>query len=225
MFRKIHRYTGLVALIFLIVLALSGLLLHHPFLLGASPEQTLSLAVDPQNARHLFKGTPSGLFASDDGGQSWSEVPMLFAAEKAIDIAYAPDNSNHIYVALEDMGLIRSTDGGIIWEEVPLGFVPLAEGVRLQQLTVGPAGTIHLWTSGGHMASTNSGQTWTPIGQSRLPGRDFYTLIHQIHTGYFFTSWFYYLYDIAAIGLVFLAISGLYIWLRAGKKKRRVPVV
>lgn len=222
MFRKLHRFIGLCALLFLVVLALSGIVLHHPEWLGASSEKTLSLFVDPRDEHHLYKGTPSGLYASENGGQTWEEVPMLFAAEKAVAIAYAPDNVDHIYVALEDLGLIRSTDGGIIWENVPLGFVPLSEGVRLQHLSIGPNQVIHLWTTGGLITSNNAGKTWTPVGQTASPGKDIYTLMHQIHTGYFFSSWFYYLYDIAALSLVFLALSGGYIWLRTQNRKRRV---
>ncbi|MGA1197428.1 MAG: hypothetical protein ACO36I_13125, partial [Candidatus Latescibacterota bacterium] len=119
--RKLHRYIGVGTLIFVVLLALSGFLLNHPSLLGAPSEPTLSFAVDPLDPQHLYRGTRSGLYASDDGGQSWYEVPMLFAAERAVDITFAPDNPDHIYVALEDLGLIRSTDGGIVWEQIPLG--------------------------------------------------------------------------------------------------------
>lgn len=220
-YRKGHRYVGIGTLAFLLMLALSGFLLNHPSLLGAPSERTLSFAVDPLDAQHLYRGTRSGLYASDDGGQSWYEVPMLFAAERAIDITFAPDNPEHIYVALEDLGLIRSTDGGIVWEQVPIGFMPLAEGVRLQRIGIGAKGQLHLWTSGGLISSPDGGTTWASVGTSSQPGNDLYTLVHQIHTGYFFADWFVYVYDLTAWGLILLSFSGLFIWWRLQFGKRR----
>lgn len=220
-YRKLHRYFGVGTLVFLVMLALSGFLLNHPSLLGAPSERTLSFAVDPLDTQHLYRGTRSGLYASDDGGQSWYEVPMLFAAERAVDITFAPDNPDHIYVALEDLGLIRSTDGGIVWEQIPLGFVPLSKGVRLQRIGIGANKSLYLWTSGGLISSRDGGTTWASVGTPFQPGNDLYTLIHQIHTGYFFADWFVYLYDIAAWGLIILSFSGIIIWWRIQFGKRR----
>ncbi|MBT4139150.1 MAG: hypothetical protein HOE48_14620 [Candidatus Latescibacteria bacterium] len=220
-YRKGHRYVGIGTLVFLVMLALSGFLLNHPSLLGAPSERTLSFAVDPLDAQHLYRGTRSGLYTSDDGGLSWYEVPMLFAAERAVDITFAPDNPEHIYVALENLGLIRSTDGGIVWEQVPIGFMPLAEGVRLQRIGIGIRGYLHLWTSGGLISSPDSGTTWASVGTPIQPGNDCYTLIHQIHTGYYFANWFVYFYDIAAWGLIMLSFSGIFIWWRLQFGKRR----
>lgn len=221
LYRKGHRYIGIGTLLFLIVLAISGFLLNHPSLLGAPSERTLSFAVDPLDDKHLYRGTRSGLYASDDGGQSWYEVPMLFAAERAVDITFAPDNPEHIYVALEDLGLIRSTDGGIVWEQIPLGFIPLAEGVRIQRIGIGPNQSLKLWTSGGLLSSPDGGTTWASVGTPFQPGRDLYTIVHQIHTGYFFADWFVYLYDIAAWSMVILSVSGVLIWWRLQFGKRR----
>ena len=213
-FRQMHRYIGAIAALLLIVLALSGFLLNHPRLLGAPSEKTLSLTVNPLDPTHLFRGTPSGLYASYDSGQTWAEVPMLFVAERAVDIAFVPGHPERVYVVLEDLGLIRSLDNGIVWERVPLGFVPLAEGIRLQKIGIGADESLHLWTSGGLMRSSDRGQTWISVGSTPPPGRDLYTLVHQIHTGYFFNTWFFYLYDAAAWILVVLTITGFLIWRR-----------
>ena len=220
-YRKLHRYIGVGTLVFLVLLALSGFLLNHPSLLGAPSERTLSFAVDPNDSQHLYRGTRSGLYASDDAGQSWYEVPMLFTAERAVDITFAPDNPDHIYVALEDLGLIRSTDSGIVWEQIPLGFIPLAEGVRLQRIGIGANGHLHLWTSGGLLTSPDGGTTWASVGTPFQPGNDLYTIVHQIHTGYFFSNWFVYFYDFAAWGIIILSFSGIVIWWRFQFGKRR----
>jgi hypothetical protein len=220
MYRKLHRYLGLGALVFLSLLALSGFLLNHPAILGSPTESTLSLAVDPVNAQHLFRGTRSGLFESVDGGLLWQEVPMLFSAESAVDIAFAPDIPSLIYVVMEDLGVVFSSDGGTIWERLPLGFVPLAEGLRLKRLSPGPGGRLVLATSSGLMSSPDGGRSWSHIGSAKEPGRDLYALVHQIHTGYFFADWFVYVYDATALSAVLLSLSGLWIWWRMRASRR-----
>ena len=212
--RQMHCYIGLGAALLVVVLTVSGILLNHPGLLGARSDRTLSLAVDPLDSYHLLRGTRSGLYASYDGGADWEEVPTLFAAEGAVDIVFVPGNPDHVYVVLEDMGLIRSLDGGIVWDQVPLGFVPFVEGVRLLRMGIGSDERLSLWTSGGLMTSGDAGKTWQPVGQPRSPGRDLYILVHQLHTGYLFSSWFYYLYDAAAGALIAITLSGVLIWRR-----------
>ena len=219
--RNLHRYIGIGTLVFMSLLAISGFLLNHPSLLGAPSERTLSFAVDPLDNNHLYRGTRSALYSSEDGGKTWTEVPMLFAAERAVDIAYAPDNPDHIYVVLEDLGLIRSTDGGIVWESVSLGFVPLAQGIRLQRIGIGSIQHLSLWTSGGLLTSSDAGKTWGTVAHPQKPGTDLYTLIHQIHTGYFFADWFVYLYDATALSVIILSFSGLLIWWRLRKRRQR----
>ena len=146
---------------------------------------------------------------------------MLFPAERAVDIAFVPGRPERIYVVLENLGLIRSLDGGVVWEQVLLGFVPIAEGVRLQRIGIGSDEHLSLWTSGGLMFSEDTGITWKHLGQRNLPGSDLYTLIHQVHTGYLFGAWFFYLYDAAAWMLIVLTLTGFLIWRRRNGKVDR----
>ncbi|MCZ6635656.1 MAG: PepSY-associated TM helix domain-containing protein [bacterium] len=220
-FRKLHRTVGVGAALFLVVLSLTGFLLHHPGLLGSASEKTLSFAVDPQDPNHLFRGTVSGLYASDNGGHAWYEVPMLFTAERAVDIAFVPGNPRRVYVVLEDLGIIRSLDGGVVWQQIPLGFVPLIEGVRLQKIGIGSDESLRIWTSGGLLFSPDTGVTWTPVGDQNPPGQDLYTLVHQIHTGYIFDTWLPSFYDIVACATIGLTLTGLFLWWRSGGKLRR----
>src|SRR5262245_62879583 len=80
----------------------------------------------------LFAGTePAHLFASDDLGLNWSEVPSLrtvpsvpkwsFPAPPHIGhvkhINFDPDKSTTIYASVEVGGLLKSTEAGRHWEE------------------------------------------------------------------------------------------------------------
>jgi len=218
-YRLLHQWVGLASSAVLVVLAISGFFLIHPGLLGGPMESTLALAVNPNDADHMLRGTLSGLYRSVDGGANWEEVPMLFHAEKVTDIVYAPDDADRVYVVMEDLGLIVSRDGGVVWESVQLGFVPVAEGVRLGRLTAGRGGRIVLATSGGWLKSGDGGKVWRPLGDATEPGRDLRTLIHQLHTGYFFGSGFYVVYDAAALGTVLLAVTGLVIRRRRSNQR------
>ncbi len=220
-FRSLHRTVGLGAALFLVLLSLSGFLLHHPGWLGSVSEATLSLAVDPQDPNRIFRGTNSGLYFSVDGGESWDEVPMLFPAERVVDIAFVPQKPDHIYVVLRDLGLIRSLDGGYVWEEVSLGFVPFVEGVQLQVIGIGNDESLRIGTSGGFLTSSDFGETWVTVGQEEPPGEDLYTFVHQIHTGYIFDTWLPSVYDIVALALAGLTFTGLFLWWRSSTKLRR----
>ena len=221
--RKLHRQISLAIALIVISLSVTGFLLNHPGLLGAPAERTLALVVNPSDPDYLLRGTRSSLYASYDAGKSWDEVPMLFPAEKPVDIAYASGSSDIVYVVLQDLGLIRSYDGGVVWERVPIGFVPVAEGIRLDKIAVTSAEHLSLWTSHGLHLSEDKGKSWRRIGQHAAEGYDWYALIHQLHTGYFFGAWFVYVHDFAAWGLIALVVSGLIIWRkRNGKSSTRL---
>ena len=224
-FGRLHRYLGGLGAGLVLLLAATGVLLNHPELLGVPSERTLSFGADPVDPKHLLRGTRSGLYRSVDGGNAWSEVPMLFPAEKAVDIAFMPERPEVIYVVLQDLGLIRSADGGIVWEDLPLGFSPLAEGIRLERLGVSADGKLALWTSAGLFAGDETGEAWLRVGDRPAQGLDYYTIVHQIHTGYFFSHWFYYLYDATSAVLLVLVITGVLIWWPGIRRRRPKPSV
>lgn len=219
--RKFHRQVGAAIAVIVVSLSVTGFLLNHPGLLGAPVERTLSMAMNPADSDHLLRGTRSFLYASFDAGSTWEEVTMLFPAEKAVDIVYAPGSVGVVYVVLQDLGLIRSYDGGFVWERVPIGFVPVVEGIRLDKIAVTADERLSLWTSQGLFLSADKGKSWRRIGVSSEETTDWYTLVHQLHTGYFFGAWFVYVHDFAAWGLVGLVISGLILWRKRNGKPRR----
>jgi uncharacterized iron-regulated membrane protein len=219
--RKLHRQVGIAVSLVVLSLAATGFLLNHPGLLGAPAERTLSLAANPADPNHLLRGTRSSLYASLDAGLTWDEVPMLFPAEKVVDITYATAPEDVVYVVLQDDGLIRSYDGGFVWERVPIGFVPVVEGIRLDRIAVSSGEGLSLWTSNGLFQSADKGTSWRKVGDSAVEGFDWYAFVHQLHTGYYFGPWFVYVHDFGAWGMMGLVISGLVIWRKRNGKSRR----
>ncbi len=217
--RTWHRWIGGVSALFVISLAVTGVVLNHPELFGVNAERTEVVAYDPSDASVVYRGSDRALERSVDGGNTWEEVPMLFPAEGVVDIVFVPGSSKRIYIALEDYGLIRSIDGGTVWEPFTIGFRPAAEGIRLERLAIGPSEKMTLVTSSGLFVSESGGTSWRPSGDAS--SFDLYKVIHQIHTGYYFADWFRYVHDGAGIALVSLVVTGLLLLRRWNNKPRR----
>jgi photosystem II stability/assembly factor-like uncharacterized protein len=104
---------------------------------GIAHNDVYSLAATKLGGRmRLFAGTePAHLYASDDFGSSWFEMPGLrsvpstprwtFPAPPHIGhvkyISIAPDDPATVYACIEQGGMLRSTDGGNNWCEL-VGF-------------------------------------------------------------------------------------------------------
>ena len=215
--RRFHRWVGGLAALFIVALAVTGFLLNHPTLLGRPSSRMTALAVDPQRPAHLLKATPSGLFASEDGGETWDDIPV--DATDVTDVAFANDRQGRVYATVRYLGLIRSDDGGRVWENVPLPFAPPVRGTALLRVVPGPVDTVTLITSEGVLSSPDLGRSWT-WKERQTPSEDLHHIVHQIHTGYLLGRHMVYLYDFAAWALVALAITGFAVWgWRNGRSK------
>ena len=103
--------------------------------------QVWSVLVHPQDPRIVYAGTsPAGVFRSDDGGDSWSQVYAQAAPDRVkmdfpcrvMRLATDPANPDYIYAALEVGGAMRSLDGGGAWEDCSGGLVELAQRPELK---------------------------------------------------------------------------------------------
>lgn len=99
----------------------------------------IDLSMDLNNPRILYSaiweaqrtpwslvsgGAGSGIFKSDDGGDTWQEITHNFGLSEGlkgrIGIAVSPASSGRVWATIEakDCGLFRSDDGGVTWEMV-----------------------------------------------------------------------------------------------------------
>ena len=72
------------------------------------------------DGRELLLGAHSGLFRSEDGGQSWRPV-VLSARHPHLDVMAVtphPEEARTIYVATHEAGVFKTTDGGRTWKKV-----------------------------------------------------------------------------------------------------------
>jgi hypothetical protein len=77
-----------------------------------------AIALDPARTNTLYVGGwASGVVKTDDGGQTWSKLPL--GTRGVGSIAIAPRRSQIVYAGGGD-GLWKSTNGGATWQRLPL---------------------------------------------------------------------------------------------------------
>ncbi len=240
--RRIHRTLGVFAAIFVIFMVLSGLAINHsnglgldqrqvsgPFLLGwygfAGPENINSFVVG--DMRLSFTG--SQLYLDDrsvatisDGVGAVSTGELLIAAGR-------------------DELLLLDLDGSLIerlpWE--PIGMAPI-ESLGLDEngtVLVKSAGRLWLadaqllnWQRAGDDISTQHWSLPTPVPdallqaitrQYRGDGLSLERVLLDLHSGRIFGPIGILVYDLLALALGFLAISGFILWMRGKRNGKR----
>ena len=129
------------------------------------------LAIDPGNPNRLFAGAGSGgLWASSDGGQTWSPRTDNLPVLGVNDVKFDSQNANIIYLATGDadgsatpsVGVYKSTDGGLTWNATGLVF-DQALFKKIYKLAVHPTvgGKVYAGSSDGIYVTSDGGANWT----------------------------------------------------------------
>ncbi len=131
-----------------------------------------------ENAK--FSGTNSGLYKSEDGGDSWRKLtkglPTAAQGLGRIGIGIAPSNSNVIYAtvdAKETGGIYKSTDAGESWSFLHSDYRLWGRGGDFAEIKVHPTNPNKLYV--GNIAaytSDDGGKSWMSI--KGAPGGDDY---------------------------------------------------
>ena len=153
-------------------------------------QQIPQIIVDPRNPDRLFiavLGHPygpneeRGLFRSTDGGRTYQKVWYRDANTGAVDVAFAPNDPNTLYLATWESrqgpwengvwqgpgsGLFKSTDGGNTWNPIMNGLPTFAEGLGRIGLAVAASDprrvyvTVDAGPRGGIYRSDDAGANW-----------------------------------------------------------------
>jgi photosystem II stability/assembly factor-like uncharacterized protein len=78
-----------------------------------------ALVCHPDNPRLLFLGCEEGLFRSDDGADSWSQVDSPLNGLQIWSLHFAPGRPERMFAGTCPSRFFRSLDGGRSWEECP----------------------------------------------------------------------------------------------------------
>ncbi len=141
-------------------------------LLGPEGGDVRSLTYDPADTSHILLGTSAGqLFASHDGGASWSMFAHLGPGDDYVldHIIFDPSNSNTIYVAAwsvfnnEEGDVFRTDDGGKTWRSLKG-----VHGKSVRTLAMAPSdhNLLIIGAMDGVFRSHDGGETWEQISPS-----------------------------------------------------------
>ncbi len=157
-------------------------------------QQIPQIIVDPRNPERLFVAVlghaygpneERGLYRSTDGGRSLQRVWYRDVDTGAIDVAFAADDPNTLYLATwqarqgpwengawqgPGSGLFKSTDGGTTWAPIMNGLPTFAEGLGRIGLAVSPSDPRRLYVTvdaggrSGIYRSDDAGASWRKVG-------------------------------------------------------------
>ncbi|MCA1648687.1 MAG: hypothetical protein LC797_25570 [Chloroflexi bacterium] len=131
------------------------------------------VVVDRANPRRLYAGTTrSGMFRSDDRGETWQACESLWQLpstrrwtgpvppyiSRLKDLAISDDDPELLFGAIEEGWVVRSRDGGRTWDQIDDGVPHDAHTVRF---VPGAPDTLVLGTQEGWLRSTDRGETWS----------------------------------------------------------------
>ncbi len=157
----------------------------------------IDLALDPSNPKTILaalwqtrrppwntyppsNGPGSGLYRSDDGGDTWKPVAGGFPSEKLgrIGIAFAPADARRVYALVDAKqgGLYASGDGGATWTRASADSRIWERGWYFGGVTVDPKDPNTVYACDVTLyRSTDGGKTFLPL--KGAPGGDDY---HQL---------------------------------------------
>ena len=146
----------------------------------------VDLSLDPRNPRMLFAtvweayrsfwdlssgGPDSGLWASTDGGETWTDISNRKGLPKGIKgkmaVAVSPAQSGRVWALIEhqpDGGLYRSDDYGQTWEQVNSDFRLISRAWYYMHLTPDPLDGDTIYVNNlAFWKSTDGGKTFSEI--------------------------------------------------------------
>jgi photosystem II stability/assembly factor-like uncharacterized protein len=157
-------------------------------------QQIPQIIVDPANPDRLFVavlGHPygpneeRGLYRSTDGGRTFQKVWYRDQNTGAIDVVFASDDANTLYLATWEArqgpwengawegpgsGLLKSTDGGATWARIMNGLPTFEEGLGRIGIAVAPSDADRLYVTvdagqrSGIYRSDDGGDSWRKVG-------------------------------------------------------------
>lgn len=144
------------------VLELSNSALRELFFVPLEDTPIRSLVLDPFTKGTILIGAGTGLYASEDGGETW-RVLYRFRQE-IMHITAHPHAPGLYFVATRRGELFRSSDRGETWKDLTRGFSKLKGSRDNQHLYVDAAtGSVYLTSDHGLIASWDDGTTWHDI--------------------------------------------------------------
>ena len=238
--RRWHRRIGVVAALFFLLLAISGLMLNHPDGFGLAHRQLHSSAL----ARwYGFKpAAPPAMYAAGEHTLAWGNGTWLLDGRRVAEDAAVPigmvQMGTELYVATAQALFEYGADYRLV-EKIPSAALPDApiralgtHGDRLLLQT--PAATlasrdlVHWQRTGAVQARWSVLQPVPPgmrgaLAGALLPGISLHQIVADAHSGRLFGPSGPVLVDLLAALLIFLALTGAWLFTRSPRRRRHPP--
>lgn len=240
-FRCWHRRLGIFSALFIMLMAISGVVINHSnhLSIDSAPVQQAWLldhyGITPPNKLAIYQTQPLSLASSDN--LVWVQHRLAVEADSPIKgmltlgkMILAVD-SNNLYMVSQDGELMEKQDAS-------MGF---PRGIE----AIGFDGQVWLKTQAGYFMADDELIEWTPAmpfapiswsqvldTQTAQAESDTISLLARsshltwervildIHSGRFFGSLGPWFMDLVALSLIIMAISGIYLWQQVRPKKK-----
>lgn len=225
---KFHRYTGLCAAIFIIMLSITGILLNHTEDLHLDSRYVTSKSIldwygiKPANIRIAFQASGQW-FIQADGQIYFNDRTLLPSSETLLG---AVASESYYLLGLPNLLILITPEGEII------------DRIKkpVSKIAASSSQAIFIQSEGRTLFSNDDLLSWHETDQQNIPWTKpsippekltrqvkkqslykvipYERLMLDIHSGRFFGTYGVLIVDIAAILFILLAISGCWIWFR-----------
>ncbi|MBN9417519.1 MAG: PepSY domain-containing protein [Candidatus Eremiobacteraeota bacterium] len=216
--RSLHRQIGLAASLWLVIAALTTLVLNHRKLLfppaaqGSGPysHYLMSHAICASQPDLVLVGTDSGVFSSENGGKSFTQVNLPVEASQVVAVAFHPNEPSHYYVVLRQQGIYSSLDSGKLWTKINF-----PSQASIQSFQVGFDGALSVLTNEGLHRRVAENWSLVPAGPTAAnPHRDILRTAYNLHDGSAWGPLGLWVTDLLALSILALVASGVVMWRR-----------
>lgn len=226
---KFHRYTGLLIGIFVILLAITGIILNHTEELSLDQKYIQSPAILDWYGiavPEVKKGFAIQRFWLSQLEQQvyLGAIPVFKTPQSLIGVVA---NSDFITAAFTDSLLLLTLEGGVI-ERISKPAIERVGMTKGGRIYIKSQGNIYYsddqllsWELAQTFPGSWSSSVWLPSDlQEQLKAKSRHNILPyervmlDIHSGRFFGTYGVYFIDFASVLFIFLVISGVWIWLR-----------
>lgn len=236
--RRWHGHVGVAATLFLVLLVFTGIVLNHEEALTLSKREITSpwlmrwYGIHPADPK---LGYLLGKRYFSWEGEKWAlgDQPLAGSAEKPVG---AVEVGGVEYIATASTLYLYQADGQLLdkLEKQSLPAYPI--------LSLGKMGNSVVLQTPAALLASDDGLTWNKIEAASLawsspqalpddvrhqmtamlaPGLSLQRILLDIHSGRIFGRYGTWVVDIAAIALLILGLSGVWIYWRSGKSRRK----